>query len=75
MSLGELRIDPYLHDLKALHFAGHIVAHRQQSGIPAGRADTFPVELVEPEALEPVAPDAVEPTVVLGVFVSGVFSD
>src|SRR5262249_17733548 len=45
-----------------------------QSGIPGGRADAFPVELVEPEAAEPVAP-AVEPTVVLGVFVSGVFSD
>jgi hypothetical protein len=33
----------------------------QQSGISAGRADAFPVELVEPEAAEPVAP-AVEPT-------------
>jgi hypothetical protein len=40
----------------------------QQSGIPAGRADAFPVELAESEALDPVAPDAVEPTVVLGVF-------
>ena len=40
----------------------------QQSGIPAGRADAFPVELVEPEAPEPVGPDVVEPTVVLGAF-------
>jgi len=40
----------------------------QQLGIPAGRADAFPVELVEPEAPVPVAPDVVEPTVVLGVF-------
>jgi len=56
---------------------GLIARHRksvcQQSGIPAGRADAL-VELVEPEALEPVVP-AVEPTVVLGVFVSDVFSD
>ena len=40
----------------------------QQSGIPAGRADAFPVELVESEAPEPLPPDLVEPTVVLGVF-------
>jgi hypothetical protein len=39
----------------------------QQSGIPAGRADAFPVEVVE-LAPEPVAPDVVEPIVVLGVF-------
>jgi hypothetical protein len=39
----------------------------QQSGIPAGRADAFPGELVGLEAPEPVA-DMVEPTVVLGVF-------
>ena len=44
------------------------VALSQQSGIPAGRADAFPVELVGSEAPEPVAPDMVEPTVVLGVF-------
>jgi hypothetical protein len=40
----------------------------QQSGIPAGRADAFPVEPAEPEELGPVGPDVVEPTVVLGVF-------
>jgi len=40
----------------------------QQLGIPAGRADAFPVELVEPEAPALVALDVVEPTVVLGVF-------
>ena len=40
----------------------------QQSGIPAGRADAFPVELVGSETPEPVAPGMVEPTVVLGVF-------
>jgi hypothetical protein len=39
----------------------------QQSGIPAGRADAFPVELVEPDAPEPVGPEVVEPTVVSGV--------
>jgi hypothetical protein len=37
----------------------------QQSGIPTGRADAFPVELVEPV---PVIPDMVEPTVVSGAF-------
>jgi hypothetical protein len=40
----------------------------QQSGIPTGRADAFPVELVEPEAAVPVGPDMVEPTVVSGAF-------
>ena len=40
----------------------------QQSGIPTGRADAFPVELVEPEAPVPVVPDMVEPTVVSGAF-------
>jgi hypothetical protein len=37
----------------------------QQFGIPAGRADAFPVELVEPDTL---GLDVLEPTVVLGVF-------
>jgi hypothetical protein len=40
----------------------------QQSGIPTGRADAFPVELLEPEAPVPVGPDMVEPTVVSGAF-------
>src|SRR5215216_6876730 len=40
----------------------------QQSGIPTGRADAFPVELVEPEPPVPVGPDMVEPTVVSGAF-------
>jgi hypothetical protein len=40
----------------------------QQSGIPTGRADAFPVEPVEPEAPVPVGPDMVEPTVVSGAF-------
>jgi hypothetical protein len=42
----------------------------QQSGIPAGRADAFPVELElrASEAPELVGPEVVEPTVVLGDF-------
>ena len=51
-----------------LNKARHRGSVCQQSGIPAGRADAFPVELVEPEAPEPVGPDMVEPTVVSGAF-------
>src|SRR5437879_1247771 len=49
-----------------LNKARHRGSVCQQSGIPAGRADAFPVELVEPETPEPVGPDVVEPTVVWG---------
>jgi hypothetical protein len=49
------------------HVRGYSYGVCQQSGIPAGRADAFPVELVGSETPEPAA-DMVEPTVVLGVF-------
>jgi hypothetical protein len=51
-----------------LNKARHRASVGQQSGIPTGRADAFPVELVEPGAPVPVEPDMVEPTVVSGAF-------
>jgi NADPH-dependent 2,4-dienoyl-CoA reductase/sulfur reductase-like enzyme len=53
---------------RVLNKARHRGSGCQQSGIPAGRADAFPVELVEAEAPEPVEPDVVGPTVVSGAF-------